>query len=136
MGPAHTYPDIFKNGDIFFLRFSFASTPKQRFRAPKTQVFENGPQKGVCLKTLAYRFRVRGRKRRFLNTMMSYIIQRKPCKRCYRIFTVLAFSCGRAKTIRIRYVRTRTFFRKRRKKSSFSKKFRIRVEETSESRMR
>ena len=41
-------------------------------------------------------------------------------KGCYRIYIVLAFSCGRAKTIRIRYVRMRFFF-KRRKTSPFSK---------------
>ena len=37
-----------------------------------------------------------GRKKRFLNTMMSYIIQRMPCMVCYRISIVLAFLCGRA----------------------------------------
>ena len=37
-----------------------------------------------------------GRKNRFLNTMMSYIIQRIPCMVCYRISIVLAFLCGRA----------------------------------------
>ena len=44
-GPFHTYPEIFKNGDIF-LRFSLPSTCKRRFRAPKMQVFENGQQSG------------------------------------------------------------------------------------------
>ena len=34
------------------------------------------------------------------------------CKRCYRISTVLAFSCGRAKTIQIRYVWTLKFLEK------------------------
>ena len=29
--------------------------------------------------------------------MMSYIIQRMPCKGCYRISIVLAFSCGQEK---------------------------------------
>ena len=48
------YPDIFKNGDFFFPRFSLPS--------PKTRAFENGSRKGVCLKTPAYRFPVRGRK--------------------------------------------------------------------------
>ena len=38
-----------------------------------------------------------GRKRRFSNTMMSYIIAHMPCKRGYRIFIVLAFSCWQAK---------------------------------------
>ena len=50
------YPDIFQNGDFFFRVSAF------RFRAPKTRAFENGSRKGVCLKTPAYRFPVRGRK--------------------------------------------------------------------------
>ena len=37
-----------------------------------------------------------GRKSRFLNTMMPYIIQRWPCMVCHRISIVLAFLCGRA----------------------------------------
>lgn len=37
-------------------------------------------------------------------------------KECYRISIVLAFSYGRAKTIRIRYVSMRIFFLKRREK--------------------
>ena len=37
------------------------------------------------MKTLAYRFRADGRKRRFSNMMMSFIIQRMPCKACNRI---------------------------------------------------
>ena len=52
------------------------------------------------LKTPAYRARVDGR------SMMSYIIQCIPCKRCYRISVALGFPCGRAKIIRVRYVWT------------------------------
>ena len=55
------------------------------------------------MKTPVYRFRVDGRKRRFSNTMMSYIIQRTLCKTRYRISIVLPFSCGRAETILIRH---------------------------------
>ena len=40
---------IFLKVEIFFsvLVFCLPSTHKRRFRAPKTQVFENGPQSGV-----------------------------------------------------------------------------------------
>ena len=63
-------------------------------------------------KTLASRLRVWDeRERRSLNTMMSYIIYttsiRFVCERCCRISIVLAFAWGPAKTIGIRYVRTR-----------------------------
>lgn len=51
---------------------------------------------------------------------MSYIIQRMSCKEFNCMSIVLAFSCRRAKTILIRYVWTRIFW-KRRKKSAFSK---------------
>ena len=66
-------------------------------------------------------FFVDGRKRRFWNTMTSYIIQRMSCKRHYRISIVLAFSCSRAKTIRIRYVWSRILFLTRNKKFPFTK---------------
>ena len=36
--------------------------------------------------------------------------QRMTCEGHYRISIVLAFSCGRDKTIRMKYVWTRTFF--------------------------
>lgn len=42
-------PDNFENGD-FFIRLSLPSTRQRRFRAPKAQFFENGPQSGVFLK--------------------------------------------------------------------------------------
>ena len=63
-------------------------------------------------KTLASRLRIWDeRERRSLNTMMSYIIYttsiRFVCERCCRISIVLAFAWGPAKTIGIRYVRTR-----------------------------
>ena len=59
------------------------------------------------LKTNAYRFCVDGRKVRFENTMMSYIVQRIFWKGCYRNSIVLAFSCGQVKTIQTLYERTR-----------------------------
>ena len=41
--------------EIFFLRFSILSTREQRFQAPETQVFENGPQSGAFSESPAYR---------------------------------------------------------------------------------
>lgn len=76
---------------------------------------------------VAQRFQVYRRKRSFLNNMMSYIVQRMPCKGFYCISIVLAFQCGRAKTIRISYVWTRMFLENREKISAF-KNFRISVD--------
>ena len=55
------------------------------------------------LKTPAYRFRVKGQKRRFSNTTMSYIIQRMPCEGCYHISIFLAFWCGLEKPIQVKH---------------------------------
>ena len=44
-----------------------------------------------------------------LITMMSYIIERMPCKGYHHISVVLAFSCGQTETIRIRYMWTRPY---------------------------
>ena len=68
----HKTPNIFQNED-FFLRINLPSTRKRRFRAPITQVFLQFPD-WRFLTTPASRLRVDGRKRRFSNTMMPYII--------------------------------------------------------------
>ena len=122
----HMYLDIWE--DIFFPRFSLPSTHKQRFRAPKTQAFENGPQSGDFLRTPAY-FRVDVRKRRFSNTMMSYFIQPVPYNSCYCICSVKTFLCGLAKTIRVRHVWTRVFSKTEKKLSVFKNKIWIRIDE-------
>ena len=67
------------------------------FRIPKMQVHGNGLQSTMV--PPVYPFRVDGRKRRFSNTMMSYIIQRMPCMVCFRFSIVLAFLFWRAKMI-------------------------------------
>ena len=67
-----------------FLRFGLRSARIQRRRSPKTHVSKRSPV-WRFLKTPVYRFRVDGRKRRFSNTIMSYIKQRMPCKTCYHI---------------------------------------------------
>ena len=99
--PVRAYPFLLKNGD-FFLRFGLRSARTKWRRSPKTHVSKRSPV-WRCLKTPVYRFRVDGRKRRFSNTMISYFKQRMRCKTCYRTSIVLAFSCGRAETIRIRH---------------------------------
>ena len=53
----------FENGDFFC--FSLLSTRKRRFREPETKFF---------FRTSGSRLRVDGRKRRLLNTVMSYIL--------------------------------------------------------------
>ena len=59
---------------------------------------------------------------------MSYIIMTHHLnKACYRISIALAFSCGRAKTIRIRYVWMGIFLKTEKKKSVF-KNIRIRMD--------
>ena len=89
-------------------------------------------EKRIFSKTLrsrvASRLRVDGRKRRFLNTMMSYIIlfqheTNALSGMLWRISIVLAISCGRSKKIRMRYaVHVDTYiFENGGKKSSFSK---------------
>ena len=65
-----------------FLRFGLRSARIQWRRSPKTHVSKRSPV-WRFLKTPVYRFHVDGRKRRFSNTMMSYIKQRMPCKTCY-----------------------------------------------------
>ena len=72
LGPVDTYPNIYENGD-FFLRFSILSTREQRFQAPETQVFENGPQSGAFSESPAYTVNTN------TNTVMSYMIQRMLC---------------------------------------------------------
>ena len=67
------------------------------FRIPKMQVHGNGLQSTMV--PPVYPFRVDGRKRRFSNTMMSYIIQRMPCMVCFRFSIVSAFPLRRAKMI-------------------------------------
>ena len=71
----------------------------------KRLFFKYTPQSG--LKMNAYRFCVDGRKGRFKDTMMSYIVQRIFWKGCYRNSIVLAFSCGQVKTIQTLYEWTR-----------------------------
>lgn len=75
--PVLTHPDIFENGD-FSLRFGFLPSVHTAVNG----VF--GHQKRRFSKTVprvAYRFFVwNDRKRRFLNTMMSYIVAAKETK--------------------------------------------------------
>ena len=71
LGPRPQVSVLFKNGD-FFLRFGPRSTRIRWRRSPKTHVFKRSPV-WRFLKTPVYCFRVDGRKRRFLNTMINVI---------------------------------------------------------------
>ena len=64
-------------------------------------------------------------------TTYGLLAWRMLCRGCYRISIVLASSCGRAKTIRISYVRTVIFPKTDGKKISVLKNIRIRVDGTS-----
>ena len=63
---------------VFFFVLAFLPQGKRCFQA-ETQSFKNGLQRGDFLKTPAYRFCAEG-------------------KGCYRISSVISFSCARAKT--------------------------------------
>ena len=100
-----------------FLRFSLQCTLKRRFRTPKTQAFKNVPQSGgflkrrliVCVRTKTEVFEHNEKCNDVTHTTLPLLLL---CKRYYRIFIVLVFSCERAKMIQIRYVwpPTQTFF--------------------------
>ena len=79
----------------------YTRTSHKRRREKKIGFRKWSPEWGF-LKRPAYRFRVKGQKRRFSNTMMSYIMQRMPCEGCYRISIFLAFWCGREKAIQVK----------------------------------
>ena len=77
---------VFLKRDGFLSPFSFPLKHKRYFRGIKTV------PRVAFLKKSAYRFRVNGRNGGFQKTMTPYIV--------FPLFWV--FSCGRAKTIRIR----------------------------------
>ena len=104
---------------IFFLRFGLLSKRTRWNQSTKKHLFKNAFQSGDFenagflrlsrrTKTEVFEYDVIHHHDTFLN------------KACYRISIALAFSCGRAKTIQIRYVWTPFFFEQR-KKSPFSK---------------
>ena len=116
----------FLETEIFFVRFSLPFKQKHRFRGTENAGFQIRRPEWRFLKTPASRLRVPdGLKRGFLNSMRSYIhttSMRMLCKGCYRISIVLAFSCGRAKTVQIRHVWTH-FFENGILKSRFFKQY-------------
>ena len=83
-------------------------------RSPKMHLFKNALQSGDFWKRRLFAF-ICGRTKSEVfeyDDVTHHILLAWPMLRkgCYRIYIVLAFSCGRAKTIRIRYVRMRNFF--------------------------
>ena len=103
---------------------------------PRPHVFgENGHRKRTFSKTLASRLRVDGRTELEVFEYDDVIHHtrlalRMFCGDAIGISTILAFSCGRAKTIRTRKVWTRIFFffGKWREKKSVFKYIRIRMD--------
>ena len=85
-----------------FLRFSLQCTRKRRFRTPKTQAFKQVPQSGsfrkrrliVCVRTKTEVFEHNDTCNDVTHTTLPL---RLLCKRYYRIFIVLVFSCEPAK---------------------------------------
>ena len=87
-----------------------SSQGKWCFQAPETQFFQNGLQSGVCfffksrLIVFVWTDENGGFPKRSFHTCHT-----AKGKGCYSISFVISFSCGRAKTIGIRYVCTRIF---------------------------
>ena len=122
--------------DIFFSVLAFRPLLiKGVFRTPsspppppeKKRAFRKWSPEWVFLKTPAYRFGVKGQKRRFSNAMMSYIIQRMPCEGFYPISIFLAFWCGREKAIQVKLRVDSYFIENKGKKLSLLKNMGIRV---------
>ena len=83
--------------------------PLEKKRKEKKNRFPKMVTRVSFLKTPAYRFRVKGQKRRF-STMMSYIIQRMPREGCYCIFIFLAFGVDGRKGFRSNMLRLDSYF--------------------------
>ena len=93
----------FLKTEIMFLRFGLPYvhmhvSSKNGHR--KKRIFSKCSLKQTYLKTQAYRFR---------GWSHTDLIQDMPCNFFDRISFVLVFFCGRVKTMKIRYVWTRTF---------------------------
>ena len=95
------HPDIFCKRRYLFIRLRLPSTRKWRFRAQKTQVFENGSRSGDFLKRRLLSFHANGRKKVFEYSDVIHILLalRMPGRGIYYNFktsNVLAFLSGRA----------------------------------------
>ena len=117
--------------EIFFLQWPAVHTFPVKTATENPCFLKRCPE-WRFLKTLASRLRVGGRKRKFSNMMMSYIIILLPalrmlCEGCYGISIVSAFFGGRTKKYPIRYVWTWIFSDMEEKISVF-KNIRSRVE--------
>ena len=86
----HTYPDIFENGEFVFLRFCLSNTRIRCFRSPKTTVFEEALQR--------------------VDFWQTYRVEKPGCHQRFEIpwararMVVFAYPCGRANTIRKRFL--------------------------------
>lgn len=95
--PSTRIPIFMKRRESFFLSvvaFRSQVNSKRRFWAPKPRFLKRDLRVDIFENAADCRSREDGRKRRFSNTTMTYIIQRKLCEGQYRICIVLALSCG------------------------------------------
>ena len=92
-----THPDIFENSVfVSVLAAVYNSTGKQRLSGAENAGFQKRSSEWRGLETPDSRLPLDGPKRRFSNTLMSYTIL---LLELHRISIVLAFSCGRVKSI-------------------------------------
>ena len=106
-------PVLCDETEIFFLQWPAVHTFPMKTATENPCFLKRCPE-WRFLKTLASRLRVGGRKRKFSNMMMSYVIILLPalrmlCEGCYGISIVSAFFGGRTKKYPIRYVWTWIF---------------------------
>ena len=113
LGLVYTYPFLFANGHFFSPIWPTVHTYAVK-TVTENPSFQKTLFRVAIFKNAGYSFACGRRKRRFSNTMMLYIVYfwHDACSvRGAIVFpSRLAFSCGRAKTIRIRCVWMRVFF--------------------------
>ena len=117
------YKKVWCRGELFFLLLIKAPSTRIRWkRSPKTHLFKDAGFSSTCGRTEVEVFEY--------DDVIHYIrlALRMLCGDAIGSSTVLAFSCGRAKTIRTPYVWTRIFFGQRREKNSVLKNIWIRMD--------
>ena len=131
-GAVHTYPFLLEN-EYFFsglayrpLEFGENGHRKRIFSKTlsRVEIFENAGFSSTCGRTKTDNFEYDD----VIHVHHILLAWRMFNKGCYRISIVLGFSCGRAKTTRIRYAWMRVFLKKEEKILVF-KNIRIRVDE-------
>ena len=118
--PVHTYPKT--KTDILFLSLAYHQHVSGKNGHPK-RIFSKTLSRVEIFENAGFSFRFGRTKPEVFeyDDVIHHILLawRMYRKWCYRISIVLAFSCERTKTIRIRYVWTRIFFENGEKISVF-----------------